>query len=90
MVCRLRGPTDPESLRCIRLGDEVEVNMINFLMSKSTVILKNIVVGQVHGLCKLLCNWKDVGKIFIWQLIHDGCVVLGYYQLKVNEWPTRI
>lgn len=82
MVSGLRRPTDSETLFIIGLGDDVEMNVINFLMCQSPIILKNIVVNTANSLGYSFGDRKDISEAFIGQLGHFGSMEFGNDQLK--------
>lgn len=47
-------PTDTETFLLVRLGNHVEVNVVNFLVGVATVVLENVVLLGARGYGDLL------------------------------------
>lgn len=53
----------------------MKMDMIDSLMSHSSVVLKDIVVFGVQCQCNLLGRWKNLLQNIIWNLMQILCVV---------------
>lgn len=68
---RLRGPSDnkPLIVRRTRLGDDVEVYVVDDLVCDAAVILEDVVV--LEPLCSgdLLRDGHHIREVFVWELV---------------------
>jgi hypothetical protein len=54
VVSRLGWPGDTKALGMVWLWDDVEMDMVNFLMSHPPIILKDVVIRPACSLANLL------------------------------------
>lgn len=76
-ISLLRRPLNAQSLRLIRLRDQMEMHMIHFLMSKPAIVLQYIVV--VQPLCdgNLLGHGEELGELVVGDVVELCAVVFG-------------
>lgn len=72
-----RVPSDAKSFIFIWLGDHVEMDMIDFLVRNTTVVLKNIVVYSARCIDNLLQNREHLAQLVIRDVGELRTVVLG-------------
>lgn len=80
-VCLLLRPLDTQSLLLIWLGDNVEVDMIDFLVGQTAVVLQDVVVFVALRGCNLLGYGEQFREGVVWNVGDFRAVVLGDYEL---------
>lgn len=80
-LCR---PADSQAGLLVDLGDQMEVDMVHFLVRDPTVVLKNVVArafGPVHvaanGLHQSLGDWQQVCQVLVGQVMQLASMELG-------------
>ena len=70
-------PVDAETLSLVGLGDHVEVDVVNLLVSNGAVVLKDVVVRSACGVDELLEGRQDLTQLVIGDIGELGAVELG-------------
>jgi hypothetical protein len=60
----------------------MEVNMVDFLVCESAVVLKDVVVLSALGSGDLLGDREELGEGFVGNVGEFGAVVFGDYELR--------
>lgn len=55
----------------------MEVNVVNHLVSDSSIVLQNVVVACIDCLCDLLCDGQDLCELVVGDVVEFCAVVLG-------------
>lgn len=86
----LLGPLDAQSLRLIRLGNHVNMHMIDQLMCHPTIVLQNIELLGARGQCNLLGDREKLGQGVVRDVGQLCAVVLGNDELiVVSGWTSQ-
>lgn len=83
LVTLLLRPRDTQAFLFAWLGDHVEVDVIDNLMSDASIVLQDVVVLGIYGLGDLLCDRQDLRELVVGDVVEFCAVVLGNDKLGV-------
>ena len=81
----LRRPLDAQPLLLVRLRDEVEVHMIDLLVSNAAVVLQDVVVLDALRNRNLLRHGQHLGQLVVGDVMQLSAVVFGDDELRTSK-----
>lgn len=73
----LRRPLNPQPLLLVRLGNHVEMHVVDLLMRNPPVVLQDVVVLHALGDGNALCYGEHFGELVVGYVVEFCAVVLG-------------
>jgi len=88
----LRRPIDPKAFLFVRLGNDVKMDVFHFLMCESSIVLEDVVIGDVQGFGHFRQNRTKIGHCIGRELMNlfgvglwdDKCMASGQ-RIDVQE-----